>query len=72
MWDKLFAAIWQDHRGKAIGILLGLLASILFVTVGFWKTIFIILCLAVGYWIGKRIDDHQTFESWMNTFKNQR
>ncbi|HOQ09078.1 MAG TPA: DUF2273 domain-containing protein [Syntrophomonadaceae bacterium] len=65
MWEKLIPFLLIEHRGKTIGVLLGLLASILFVTFGFWRTIFIIICIAVGYFIGKQLDEKKNFDSWM-------
>lgn len=40
MLEKIILYIMTEHRGKAIGITLGLVASILFVSYGFWQTIF--------------------------------
>lgn len=65
MWERLLTLIVEEHRGKAIGILLGLIASILFVSYGFWKTIFIIFCLFAGYFVGKKIDENKSLESWI-------
>lgn len=65
MWDRLLTLIIEEHRGKAIGILLGLIASVLFISYGFWKTMFIILCLLVGYFIGKKIDEDKSLDSWL-------
>ncbi|MEN6326240.1 MAG: DUF2273 domain-containing protein [Syntrophomonas sp.] len=65
MWEKLFLIIMEEHRGKAIGIILGLLAGILVITYGFWRTLFIIFCIAVGYLIGKKLDENQSFDSWL-------
>jgi len=65
MWEKLIPFLLIEHRGKTIGVLLGLLASILFVTFGFWRTIFIIICIAVGYFIGRQLDEKKNFDSWM-------
>ncbi|MGI6469033.1 MAG: DUF2273 domain-containing protein [Syntrophomonadaceae bacterium] len=70
--DSLINWLWQEHRGKTVGVILGLVASILFVTLGFWRTIFIIICLSIGYYIGKRVDEHHSFNNWLETFKNQR
>lgn len=72
MPDNLFTWLWQEHRGKTAGVILGLAASVLFVTLGFWRTIFIVICLALGYLIGKRVDEHHSFDDWVNTFRNQR
>jgi uncharacterized membrane protein len=60
-----------EHRGKVIGVLLGLLASILFISYGFWRTIFIMFCIFVGYYIGKKIDDNTNIEAWIRKFFKQ-
>jgi len=65
MWENLLRIIFEQHRGKAIGILLGLLASILFISYGFWRTIFIIVCIALGFFIGKEIDENKNFDQWL-------
>lgn len=72
MWDKFLEYIWANHRGKTIGLLLGLLVSILFVSFGFWKTLFIVFCIAAGYIIGKSIDEETDFDNWINRFKGGR
>ncbi|HBQ26721.1 MAG TPA: hypothetical protein DD791_10050 [Syntrophomonas sp.] len=72
MWENLFRIIFEQHRGKAIGIVLGLLASILFISYGFWRTIFIIICIALGFFIGKEIDEKKNFDQWLkNIFKDK-
>lgn len=65
MWEKIFIFILEEHRGKTIGIILGLLASILFISYGFWRTLFIIFCIALGYFIGKRLDENKNFDQWL-------
>ncbi len=70
MFEKLLVYIMDEHRGKAIGVTLGLLASILFISFGFWQTIFIVLCILVGYQVGKKIDEQVDLELWIkNLFK---
>jgi uncharacterized membrane protein len=63
--EKWVQFLLVEHRGKTIGVLLGLLASILFVTFGFWRTVFIIICIGVGYFIGKQLDENKNFDSWI-------
>ena len=50
---------FHQHRGKVLGLLSGFLVSILLLTVGFIKTFFIVGCSLIGYFIGKRIDNHE-------------
>jgi uncharacterized membrane protein len=70
MFDKFFEYVITEHRGKAIGVLLGLIASILFVSFGFWRAAFIMLCIAAGYQIGKKIDENVDLELWLkNLYK---
>lgn len=72
MFEKFLISIITEHRGKAIGVLLGLLTSILFINYGFWRTIFIIICIIIGYFIGKKIDEHANIEVWLkNIFKER-
>lgn len=68
MWEKLFQDILDQHRGKLIGITAGLIGAILILTFGFWRSLFVIFCIVVGYFIGKRIDDHKSFNSLVKKF----
>ncbi|HBK53403.1 MAG TPA: hypothetical protein DDZ44_05670 [Syntrophomonas wolfei] len=65
MGEKLLLLILEEHRGKALGILLGLIASILFISYGFWRSLFVIFCIILGFFIGKRIDENQSFDNWL-------
>lgn len=74
MWDsqslyKYFLELLDRHRGKAIGIILGLLAGLLIVIFGFWKMILIIICILFGYFIGKSFDDGGSLDAlWRRLF----
>jgi len=71
MFEKMIVYLMTEHRGKVIGVILGLLASILFISYGFWRTMFIMLCIFAGYFIGKKIDDNTNIEAWIKKFFNQ-
>jgi len=73
VWEKILVFILEEHRGKFVGVLLGLIASILFITYGFWRTIFIIACIIMGYIIGKKLDEDKKFSDWFkyNRFKDE-
>jgi uncharacterized membrane protein len=68
MWEKLFQDILEQHRGKLIGVVVGLVGAVLILTFGFWRSLFVIFCIVVGYFIGKRIDDNQSFDSLIKKF----
>ncbi|NPV26217.1 MAG: DUF2273 domain-containing protein [Firmicutes bacterium] len=66
MWEKLLIDIVEKHRGKALGILVGFILGILIISYGFFKALFISLCMAGGYLIGKRIDDKGDLREMMS------
>jgi len=72
MLEKIILYVITEHRGKVIGITLGLVASILFISYGFWRTIFIAFCILAGYQIGKKIDEQVDLEAWVkNLYRNR-
>jgi len=48
--------IIQKNRGKAAGIILGLIFGWFAITYGILKAIFVSLCILAGYYIGKQVD----------------
>ena len=65
MWENILSELLVKHRGKTTGVGLGLIASILLVSFGFWKTLLIVLCIGLGYLLGKSIDDDKNIEVWL-------
>lgn len=57
--EKLFE-ILIDNYGKIIGSIFGLIVAILFLTLGFFKTILLISLIGLGYYIGKKIDNRES------------
>ncbi|MCL1872689.1 MAG: DUF2273 domain-containing protein [Clostridiales bacterium] len=48
--------LWENHRGKVIGGLLGLCFGLFVLKYGFWQTFFVLICVVAGYIIGSRTD----------------
>ena len=48
--------LWEHHRGKFVGTLLGLLFAVLVLVIGFFPAVFLMLCSGIGFLIGARID----------------
>ncbi|MFT9493655.1 DUF2273 domain-containing protein [Anaerosolibacter sp.] len=56
--EKLMEVL-NHHRGKIIGMLTGLFFSVFVIWIGIIKTLFITLCIYLGFFIGKKIDDKE-------------
>jgi uncharacterized membrane protein len=54
---ELLTGLWRDHRGKIIGVIIGLIFALFVISYGFLEALFICLCIAVGLYLGKKIDD---------------
>lgn len=44
------------YRGRILGTLLGIGFALVYLHYGFFQTLFIVLCAAIGYYLGVRID----------------
>jgi uncharacterized membrane protein len=53
------ARLWQTHRGRMLGAIAGLVLGILFLTLGFLRTIFLLILVAGGYLLGGKIDSKE-------------
>mgnify|MGYP001000497444 FL=1 len=47
---------WEHHRSRTVGLLLGALFGICVLIFGFWHIVFVILCAAIGMYIGLRAE----------------
>lgn len=55
----------QNHIFKIIGGACGLALGVLFLVLGFWKTMLIAVLVGLGVLIGHRLDSGRTFRSWI-------
>lgn len=67
--DKL-AAFIISHQGKMIGALMGFLVGIFLLTLGFFKTLLLSICIAVGYYFGKKIDNKEDIVQFIERLLN--
>ena len=47
-WQEFF----RNNKGIVIGGLVGLLLAILIMTINFWRTLLLFVCIFLGAWIG--------------------
>ena len=48
--------LWQNHRGRTVGLITGLVVGAAILCIGFWRTLFVLGCGLVGLWIGIQLD----------------
>lgn len=49
---------WQTHNYATKCAIIGLLCGLAIVLIGFWKTLFVALCVVIGVAIGKAKDNN--------------
>lgn len=62
--EILFAFV-KANRSALTGATLGLIVAILLLTIGFFKTFLIVLCVAIGWFLGKRGDRGAMVMGWL-------
>lgn len=65
MGEKWILLIISRHRGKIVGLLLGLTISSLWLTIGFWRTLFLIFFTGLGFLLGKFFDESRSLRRWV-------
>ncbi|HHY81445.1 MAG TPA: DUF2273 domain-containing protein [Clostridiales bacterium] len=63
---EFLASCFVNHKGKIIGLLCGLIFGILILTLGFWKGILLLLCIALGCWLGSFHDRKENFLAFLD------
>ncbi len=61
-----FAILLQNYKWRIIGFFFFLIIAILFLTLGFWKTVLIIVLCLIGVGIGYIKDCTQDFLNFLN------
>jgi uncharacterized membrane protein len=60
MWKEVLLEIFRNNRGKSIGAIIGFIVALSAITIGFFKTLFIVICILLGYFVGKKIDNKES------------
>lgn len=64
---ELIVELLETHRGKVLGVVFGLVVGLLIILFGFWKSLFVIFCIIIGYLLGRRFDEGPG-EGWERFF----
>lgn len=66
MFNEILADIWKNYRGRLLCSLFGLIIGITFLCLGFFKTIFLLICLTVGFFLGNKLDKKEDLLEWLD------
>ena len=56
-FGQMLTELWQNHRGKTSGFVIGMLLGTAVLCFGFWHTFFVICCGLIGLFIGLQLDN---------------
>lgn len=66
MFKDIFNDIWLNYRGRFLCTLTGFVIAALFLLLGFWQTLFLLLFVAGGFFIGYKIDKKEDLVEWLD------
>lgn len=64
-----FREFYKQHPGLVIGAGGGAALGLSFAAFGFWRTLVVVACVAVGLFVGLRVDGGDDVFSWPDRIK---
>mgnify|MGYP001324054097 CR=1 FL=1 len=61
MNTEFFVNFYKSHRGKINGAAAGLIVAAAILIFGFFKVLFILICMGIGYFLGGKISSDKDF-----------
>lgn len=66
MWNEILNDLWRVYRGRLLGSVFGLFIGAMFLILGFLQTIFLLICISSGFFIGNKIDKKEDLLEWLD------
>ena len=66
MWNEILNDLWRVYRGRLLGSMFGLFIGAMFLLLGFLQTIFLLICISAGFFIGNKIDKKEDLLEWLD------
>ncbi|WP_442601215.1 DUF2273 domain-containing protein [Paenibacillus sp. KN14-4R] len=51
--------LWEQHKGKTIGLIGGFIVGIIYLICGFWDALIFAFIVLLGYYFGKKADQKE-------------
>lgn len=61
MFNEILSDLWKNYRGRLLGSLFGLFIGVMFLLLGFLQTIFLLICITAGFFLGNKLDKKKTY-----------
>ena len=65
---RLIEWLWEKHRGAFMGALCGAFLGIVVFFFGIFATLFVLFCVGVGIWLGRRVDSGDS--DWLERLRD--
>lgn len=66
MWNEILNDLWRVYRGRLLGSVFGLFIGAMFLILGFLQTVFLLICISAGFFIGNKIDKKEDLLEWLD------
>lgn len=66
MWRQYILDLLADQKFQVIGAVIGFLFGLLTISLGLLKSIFVLFCALVGFYVGKGMDVNGGFTALVN------
>jgi uncharacterized membrane protein len=65
---KAFRQFLSEHWGKVLGGVIGLLIGLTIIIFGFWRSMLLFGCVALGIYLGRMFDRHDGLQNLLHRF----
>lgn len=66
MFNEIIADIWKNYRGRVLCSFVGLSVGVLVLWLGFFQAMFLIICVAAGFFLGHKLDNNEDILEWLD------
>lgn len=64
MNNPMWKDVWENHKGKTLGLFIGFLLAIVYLGFGFWDMLVFGFVILVGFYVGMKIDKKEPVFDW--------
>ncbi|MCD2435390.1 DUF2273 domain-containing protein [Acidaminococcus sp. NSJ-142] len=57
MWQEILKKLFETSRWRIICAFTGLVVGVLFILLGFFRAVFLLFCIGLGFYIGNKMDE---------------